>query len=92
MAFQVAHFKGSSGRFYISNSVINPRCTWVNLARILGVSADEFIEKLINDYHATVGSYTRKNNFLYFYWENEVDCKKFKSDINKIAKKGNWIF
>ena len=67
---------------------------WWIPARILGLSLEDFIMMLINEYHATIdGWYPESNNgksLLLFSWANYADAHKYQLYINRVARNKNW--
>jgi hypothetical protein len=76
------------------NDLANDSAGWWHPARMLGVSLEDFVLLLINEYHATIqGWYPESNNgksLLIFTWENYSDAHRYLLDMNRIARNKNW--
>ena len=59
---------------------------WWYIPRLLSIPLDEYIKLLITKYHAINLHYTAKDNVLIFYFKTQSDARKFKNEINKIAR------
>ena len=64
---------------------------WWYPANILHLSPVDYVKTLINKYHAINLHYTAKNNVLIFYFSSLVDCRKFKNEINKLAREQKFV-
>jgi hypothetical protein len=58
--------------------------------RILNLSIEDYINLLINTFHAKGLSYYSPTDYLAFYFETEKDAKAFCSYINKQAQSKNY--
>lgn len=59
---------------------------WWYPARLLDITPAEYIELLYTKYHATHIAFTRNQNVLMFSFDKLADARKFKNDINRIAR------
>ena len=60
-------------------------------AAIMNLSPVEYVKVLINKYHAIDLHYSAKHDVLVFYFSTLADCRKYKNDINKLARQKNFI-
>ena len=68
---------------------------WYIPARMLRITFEEWILKLINEFHASVKFSPTANNgkgFLSVCWDNYADCHKYALWINKKARENFWTF
>ena len=63
---------------------------WYVPMRILNLSVEEYIELLINKFHASGIKYFDKTDFLNFYFHTEKDAKSFCAYVNGKAKLSNY--
>lgn len=59
---------------------------WYTPMRILNLSIEEYINLLIETFHAKGIHYYEPTDYLAFYFEKEKDAKAFCSFVNKKAK------
>ena len=69
----IKNFKGRSAKWYVP-------------MRILNLSVEDYIDLLINKFHATGVKYNRQTDCLLFYFIKEIDAKSYCSYVNKKAK------
>jgi len=69
---------------------------WYIPARLLGLSLEEWILKLKNEFNATdFVFYPNANNgksLLTYTWKNYADCHRYVLWINKQARNNHWAF
>lgn len=63
---------------------------WYTPMRILGLSIEEYINLLINAFHANGIDYYAPTDYLSFYFLTEKEAKAFCSYVNKIAKQKQY--
>ena len=63
---------------------------WYTPMRILGLSIEEYINLLINIFHAKGIAYYALTDYLSFYFLTEKEAKAFCSYVNKIAKQKQY--
>lgn len=91
--YKATSWQGGSGRWYCNDvsDLAGVRGLWWIPPRILGISPAAYVEILIKDFNVTTISYNEEKNFLYFCWDNSVDCNRYKNWINKMARQANFI-
>lgn len=62
---------------------------WWYPCRLLGISPVEYILLLKDKYHAS--NFSFRNDMLLFSWEKQQDMRKFKNDINKLAREKKFM-
>ena len=68
---------------------------WYIPARMLRITFEEWILKLINEFHASVKFSPTANNgkgFLSVSWDSYADCHRYTLWINKKARENFWTF
>lgn len=63
---------------------------WYTPMRILNLSIEEYIDLLLNTFHAEGFRYYESTDFLFFYFSKEKEAKAFCSYVNKQAKQKNY--
>lgn len=79
--------------FYYCNDVKNlvgKSAKWYTAMRILNLSVEEYINLLINTFHAAGIKYFKDTDCLVFHFKVEKDVKAFCSYVNKKAKALNY--
>lgn len=82
----------SAGRWY-TNDVKNlsgRSAKWYTPMRILNISIEEYINLLLNTFHAKGMYYYIPRNYLAFYFSTEKEAKAFCSYVNKKARRDNY--
>ena len=64
---------------------------WWYPAQIMGLTLVEYVKTLISKYHAVDLHYTAEKNVLIFRFSSLEDCRKYKNDINRLAREKNFI-
>lgn len=87
---------GSSWRAGDMSDLKNNSNLWYIPPRMLGLSLEEWILKLKNEFNATGFHFYPDANggksLLTYYWDNYSDCHKYTLWVNRKAKEGNWTF
>ena len=89
--YQMTYWE-SLGRWYV-NDVKNfsgHSAKWYAPMRILDISIEEYINLLLNTFHAKGMCYHISTDYLAFYFLTEKDAKGFCSYVNKIARHKNY--
>ena len=63
---------------------------WYAPMRILNLSIEEYIDLLVNTFHAQGVNYYAPTDYLAFYFLTEKDAKAFCSYVNKVARHTNY--
>ena len=82
----------SAGRWYANDikNLSGASAKWYTPMRILNISIEEYINLLLNTFHAKGIFYYAPTDLLYFYFSREIDAKAFCSYVNKKAKVSNY--
>lgn len=65
--------------------------TWWYISNLLELSPVNYVKTLIDKYHAVVTYYTVEKDVLIFHFKTQTEARKFKNDINKIARDKKFI-
>lgn len=90
--YQMTCWESPSGFWYVNDvKNLNGRSAkWYTPMRILDLSIEEYIDLLLNTFHAEGISYYAPTNYLAFHFTKEKDAKAFCSYVNKKAKCINY--
>ena len=93
---KVDEWKGASDRWYVAD--VHTWTGWRECAEILGVDTlDDYINVLADKYkatiHGTIGVRDNEPANVMFNWPKELykNAHQFKLDINRIARKKNYL-
>lgn len=91
--YKMVEWEGSSGMWYCNDTsnLVNGSGNWWNAARAWGLSPAAFIEMLIKDFQPDKISYSLDKNILIFGWKSQVKLRKYKNNLNRQARKVNYI-
>lgn len=64
---------------------------WWYPARLLGVTCAEYVKLLHTKYHAQNIWLSESGNVLVFFFNELADARKFKNELNALARKKNFI-
>ena len=83
----------NTGKWHTNNTkdIGTIYCKWFVPMRILGLSIEEYVKLLINQFNAKGLYYYKPTDYLGFYFLTEKEAKKFCSYVNKIAKQKSFI-
>lgn len=93
MLFKLKDFEsGAKGKYYVhcEDLIGQPGPHWHIPARVLGISLEEFVNLLVVKYNAKGLCYNKENKFLFFYWDKQSECRRYKNEINAQARKINF--
>lgn len=91
--YKASEWQGSSELWYcndVSNLADNSG-HWIHQARIWQLSPAAFIQFLIDNYKPDKISYSLDKNILIFGWKSQIKLRKYKNDLNRQARKVNYI-
>lgn len=90
MLFKLTEWQGAGDRWHCAHTDSFPRNVqlWVVPARILGLSADEFLQFVLDNYKPEHVTFT--GNLLLFSWDKQSDMRAYKNFINKKAREINF--
>lgn len=82
----------SNGHWHVNDvKNLNARSAkWYTPMRILGLSVEQYIDLLINQFNAKELHYYAPTDYLGFYFLKEKDAKDFCSYVNKKARYSNY--
>lgn len=86
--YQMTCWQSSSGHWHV-NDVKNlggKSAKWYTPMRILNLSIEEYVNLLINTFHAKGLYYYPATDYLGFYFSTEREAKAFCSYVNKNAR------
>lgn len=92
MLFKLEEWQGSSGIWYCGHTASFPKnvSLWLVPARIMGISADNFIKILIEEYKPDFIYHNEDCSFVGWGWKKQADMRKYKNAINALARKVNF--
>ena len=92
--YKASMWQGGSGRWYCSDieDLSHNSGKWWVPCRILCISPADYVRLLIEEFKITNINYNEEKDFLFFNWEKEADCRRYKNWINQMARKANYIF
>jgi len=78
----------SNGRYYVGDvSALSAGSNkWWYQPRIFQLSPVEFVKLMIEKYNATIVGYRNETAVLIFYFTSLVEARKYKNDLNKLAR------
>jgi len=93
--YKVTEWKqGSSWSAGDTSDLAHDSNLWYIPPRMLGISLEDWILKLKNEFNATGFHFYPKANggksLLIYHWENYNDCHRYVLWINKKSREGNW--
>jgi hypothetical protein len=92
MLYRLEEWQGASGNWYCGHTGSFPQHIqkWVIPARILGVTADEFLKILIKDFEPDEIYHNKDCSFVGWSWKSQVKMRKYKNYMNKLAREQNF--
>lgn len=83
----------SIGKWYVGDvsALAANSNKWWHQSNIFNTSPVEFVKILINKYKASIISYTCKSDVLIFYFTSLADARKYKNDLNKLARNRKYF-
>lgn len=96
--YKVEEWQGALGHWHVGDQsdLAHNSNLWYIPPRLLGLSLEEWIFKLKNEFNATGFKFYPDANdgksLLTFYWVNYADCHKYVLWINKQARNNHWAF
>lgn len=89
--YQMTCWEGASGWHVNDVKNLSGRSAkWYAPMRILGLSIEEYVNLLLNTFHAKGMYYYAPTDYLAFYFSSERDAKAFCAYVNKQAKLSNY--
>ncbi len=65
--------------------------TWWYVSNLLGITPKEYVELLINKFHAINVRYSVSSDVLIYAFATQAAARTFKNYINKLARQTNCI-
>lgn len=92
--YKASMWQGSSGKWFCSDveDLGHHSGRWWIPCRLLGVTPEEYVKILINEFHVSSITYSLESNYLHFSWDKDPECRRYKNWINKKAREANYIF
>ena len=92
MLYKLSEWQGGGGNWMCEHTSSFPQgvCKWVIPARLLGMSADEFIKWLIENYKPDNIYHNEDCSFVGWSWKSQAAMRKYKNYINRIAREKNF--
>lgn len=89
--YKLTEWQSLSGNWHCGDveDLANGSNSWWYPCRLLGIAPTDFIMLLVEKYHVSDISY--KNDTLLWSWHNQLYMRKYKNDINKLAREKNFI-
>lgn len=90
--YKAEEWQGASGRWYAADvkDLAHNSAVWWIPPQILGVSYEDYINKLVKEFNVTEMNYHYDTNTLVFSWDNKTDAHKYVLYINKVARNKNF--
>lgn len=94
--YEASEWKSPTGKWYVADTsdLGNDSAAWWIPAKIFNLSFEDYIDMLLNKYHATIdGWYPKSNNgksLLLFSFVKYNDAHQYLLDVNRIARNKNW--
>lgn len=94
--YKASEWQSPTGRWFVDDTsdLANDSAAWWIPARILGLSLVDYVNLLINEYHATIDKWCPDSNdgksLLLFHWDKYADAHRYLLYINRIARNKNW--
>lgn len=88
--YKMEEWQSGSGNWYCNDTSDLGKGSglWWHPARILGMTAADFITLLVKEYHVDNIQF---NNILIYSWKKQSDMRKFKNFINKKAREASYM-
>lgn len=98
MLYKVSEWE-SNGRWYVANvqKLGDFTIGWWVPADIFGISLTDYVNLLIEKYHATIELYKnypqedKRNSLLIFHFDKYIDAHKLILDINRVARQKKYF-
>ena len=90
MLYQLKEWQDGSDKWHCEHTDSFPKGVqkWVIPARLLGISADEYVKILIEQFSPNTIKFNGET--LIFSWDKQSDMRKYKNWINGISRKANF--
>ncbi len=90
--YQMTCWQSFTGKYHVNDvkNLAGRSAKWYTPMRILNLSIDEYIDLLVNKFHAEGLKYYAPTDYLGFYFTKEKDAKAFCSYVNKRARQSNY--
>ncbi|AXF52278.1 MAG: hypothetical protein [Caudoviricetes sp.] len=86
--YSVSEWKSATGDYHcgdVSDLGNNSNAWWIP-CRILGISPEEYVKMLVEQFKVDYLRYEKDSNVLFFSWKTQSSMRKYKTFINKKAK------
>ena len=94
--YKLNEWQSPSGRWYVAHTDNMKLSRWWMVPHALGKSYEEYIQMLIEQYHAShIKFFTyqdKRNSFLSFSFDKYTDAHRYLLDMNRVFRKLNWTY
>lgn len=92
MLYREEEWQGGSGLWYCGHTASFPKdvALWLVPARMMGISADEFLKWLITKHKPDNIYHNEDCSFVGWSWKSQAAMRKYKNEINALARKLNF--
>lgn len=90
--WKAVEFQGGSGLWYCNDTsnFASNSANCLHPSRILGMSADKYLEWLIENYSPDMVHIGKDGGFFTYGWKSQAKMRLFKNYINKKAREKNY--
>ena len=90
--YRLEEWQGASGIWYCEHTSSYPEGVqkWILPARLLDMTADVFLQWLIDNYKPDHICHDDSCSFVNWGWSDQSQMRKYKNYINKIAREKNF--
>lgn len=91
--YEASEWQSPTGKWYCNDvkDLAGISGKWWVPARMLGLTLEEYILMLKNEYNVTTMSYYMPTDCLIFSWDSYADCHRFKLYINRVARNKKYM-
>ena len=91
MLYKLTEWSGGGSQWYCGcvDDLARDSGHWIYPARVLGLEPAAYIEWAIDFCHPNI-HYNAEKCLVHFSWDKQVDMRKYKNYINKIAREKNF--
>ena len=90
--YRLEEWQNTSGYWYCEHTSTHPPGIqkWILPARLLGMTADVFLQWLIDNYKPDYFFHSKSCDFVGWGWKDQTMMRKYKNFINKKAREINF--
>lgn len=92
MIWKMTEWKSASGRWYCNcvDDLAGSAGLWYTPARILDLTPATYIQYVIDNFKPDHISVDKEKCLVFFSWDSQTNCRRFKNFINAEARKKNF--